>query len=111
MSDISPITESIRLYAKQIRVPSFAKYNEILRHAGGGMGYEEFLLELMKKELETRRENQQKRRTRAAGFPFLKTLDEFDYSRLEVSVKKLTDINTKKFAIQLNYQKYRRFFN
>jgi hypothetical protein len=28
-----------------------------------------------------------------------------------VSVKELTDINTKKFAIQLNYQKYRRFFN
>jgi hypothetical protein len=24
-----------------------------------------------------------------------------------VSVKELTDINTKKFAIQLNYQKYR----
>ncbi|NLZ81160.1 MAG: ATP-binding protein [Clostridiales bacterium] len=83
MSDISPITESIRLYAKQLRVPSFAIYSEILRHADGGMGYEEFLLELMKKELETRRENQQKRRTRAAGFPFLKTLDEFDYSRLE----------------------------
>lgn len=51
MSDISPITESIRLYAKQLRVPSFAKYNEILRHAGGGMGYEGFLLELMKKNL------------------------------------------------------------
>ncbi len=30
---------------------------------------------------------------------------------LNVSVKELTDINTKKFAIQLNYQKYRRFFN
>ncbi|AUG56357.1 hypothetical protein HVS_01980 [Acetivibrio saccincola] len=29
----------------------------------------------------------------------------------KVSVKELTDINTKKFAIQLNYQKYRRFFN
>ena len=30
---------------------------------------------------------------------------------LNVSVKELTDINTKKFAIQLNYQKYRGFFN
>ena len=29
----------------------------------------------------------------------------------KVSVKELTDINTKKLAIQLNYQKYRRFFN
>jgi DNA replication protein DnaC len=83
MSDICPVLESIRLYAKQLRIPSFTKYNDIVRHADGGMGYEEFLLELMKKELETRRENQQKRRTRAAGFPFLKTLDEFDYSRLE----------------------------
>ena len=83
MSDICPVLESIRLYAKQLRISSFTKYNDIVKHADGGMGYEEFLLELMKKELETRRENQQKRRTRAAGFPFLKTLDEFDYSRLE----------------------------
>jgi len=30
---------------------------------------------------------------------------------LNVSVKELADINTKKFAIQLNYQKYRGFFN
>ncbi|MGI6537337.1 MAG: hypothetical protein ACOX22_03195 [Caldicoprobacterales bacterium] len=74
MSEISPMIESIRLYAKQLRVPSFTRYNEILRHAGAGLGYEEFLLELMKKELETRRENQQKRRT--AGFPFLKTKTE-----------------------------------
>lgn len=83
MSGISPVVESIRLYAKQLRVPTFARYSETLRHADGGMGYEEFLLELMKKELDTRRENQQKRRTRSAGFPFLKTLDEFDYTRLE----------------------------
>ena len=33
------------------------------------------------------------------------------YQKLNVSVKELTDINTKKLAIQLNYQKYRRFFN
>jgi hypothetical protein len=70
MSDICPVLESIRLYAKQLRIPSFTKYNDIVRYADGGMGDEEFLLELMKKELETRRENQQKRRTRAAGFPF-----------------------------------------
>jgi len=83
MSEISPAAEGIRLYAKQLRIPSFTKYSEIVRQADGGMGYEEFLLELMKKELETRRENQQKRRIRSAGFPFLKTLDEFDFSRLE----------------------------
>lgn len=83
MSEISPAAESMRLYAKQLRVPSFTKYSEIVRQADGAMGYEEFLLELMKKELETRRENQQKRRIRSAGFPFLKTLDEFDFSRLE----------------------------
>lgn len=83
MNEVSPIAEGIKLYAKQLRVPSFTKYTEIIRQADGGMGYEDFLLELMKKELETRRENQQKRRIRSAGFPFLKTLDEFDYSRLE----------------------------
>jgi len=76
--------ETVRLYAKQLRLPTFAEYTSTLRQLGSQADYEDFLLELMKKELASRQENQQKRRIKSAGFPFLKTLDEFDFGRLKL---------------------------
>jgi hypothetical protein len=49
----------------------------------GNIRYEEFFIELMKKEVTSRQENQQKHRIHKARFPYLKTLDEFDYTRLK----------------------------
>lgn len=46
-------------------------------------GYEQFLIELMKQEVAERSVTGQKRRIKAAKFPSLKTLDEFDMTRLE----------------------------
>ena len=80
------VSEQIRLYSKQLRVPTFAQYEEVLRQADPSQGFSELLLELMKAELEARQENQYKRRLRAAGFPFQKTMDEFDFSQLNQSV-------------------------
>ena len=80
------VSEQIRLYSKQFRVPTFAQYEEVLRQADPSQGFSELLLELMKAELEARQENQYKRRLRAAGFPFQKTMDEFDFSQLNQSV-------------------------
>ena len=73
--------EVIALYAKQLRIPSFSRYQEVLRHIDQP-SYEDFLLAMMKQELESRRVNQEQRRIKAAGFPHLKTLEEMDLSRL-----------------------------
>lgn len=83
MSNINPIKATIKLYAKQLRTPSFSHYEDIIRQMENGESYEHFLNKLMKKELVSRQENQQRRKMKAAKFPYSKTVDEFDFSRLE----------------------------
>ena len=75
--------ETIKLYAKQLRVPTFNNYEKVIRLLSADDGYEQFLIELMKQELAERSATGQKRRIKAAKFPSLKTLDEFDMTRLE----------------------------
>lgn len=75
--------ETIKFYAKQLRVPTFNNYEKIIRQLSVDDSYEQFLIELMKQELAERSVTGQKRRIKAAKFPSLKTLDEFDMSRLE----------------------------
>jgi len=80
---INPTKETIRLYAKELRMPTFPHYESVVRQLSPGEGYDTFLCTLMKREVSHRREASQKRRIKQARFPFAKTLDEFDYSRLE----------------------------
>ena len=88
--DTVAITEQlIRLYAKQLKIPSFAEYQEVLRQADPSAGFSDLLLELMKAETASRQENQNRRRLKAAGFPYLKTMEEFDYSQLNDAVSPL----------------------
>ena len=75
--------ETIKLYAKQLRVPTFNNYEKVIRQLSPTDGYEQFLIELMKQELAERSVTGQKRRIKAARFPSLKTFDEFDMTRLE----------------------------
>ena len=74
--------EMIRLYAKQLKIPSFTEYQEVLRQADPSAGFADLLLELMKMETISRQENQNKRRLKTAGFPYTKTMEEFDCSQL-----------------------------
>lgn len=83
MSVLNPVKETIKLYAKQLRTPSFSRYENIVRQLSPGDGYGKFLCELMKLELSQRQEAGQRRRINKAGFPVMKTLDEFNFSRLE----------------------------
>ena len=83
------VDEQIRLYAKQLKLPSFAEYGEILRQADPSAGFGELLLELMKAETQSRQENQNRRRLKAASFPYLKTIEEFDCSQLNDAVSPL----------------------
>ena len=75
--------ETIRLYAKQLRLPTFNSYEKIIRQLSAEDGYEQFLIQLMKQELAERSVTGQKRRIKVARFPSPKTLDEFDLTRLE----------------------------
>ena len=78
---MKPKGEIIALYAKQLRTPSFSRYQEVLRQ-NEQLGYEDFLIAMMKQELESRSANQQERRIKTAGFPHQKCLEELDLKRL-----------------------------
>ena len=78
--------EQIRLYARQLKIPTFANYRDILRQCKPEANFTDLLLDLMMAEASSRQENQTKRRLKAAAFPFQKTLDDFDMTQLNPSV-------------------------
>lgn len=64
----------IRLYAKQLRLPTVAHPEQLLREARANQwSYEEFLAQLLHTEAEQRKENQRRRRIKAAKFPAANT--------------------------------------
>lgn len=81
--EINPIKETIKLYAKQLRTPAFVEYESVIRQLSPGDGYDKFLCGTLKLEVSQRQIAGQKRRIKKAGFPVMKTLDEFNYNRLE----------------------------
>jgi DNA replication protein DnaC len=83
MKEINPLKEAIKLYAKQLRIPTFLDYENVVRQLAPGDGYDQFLCQLMKLELSQRQEAGQRRRIKKAGFPVTKSLDEFEFKRLE----------------------------
>lgn len=83
MNEINIINESISLYSKQLKLPTFLNYQDIIRQLAKDKSYADFLLELLKTESSQRQENNQKRRIKAAKYPYIKTIDEYDLSRLK----------------------------
>lgn len=76
--------ERVRLYAKQLRLPTFAHADQLIREARTNQWpYEEFLVHLLQAEAEHRKENQRERRIKAAKFPVTRTLDTFDFNNLK----------------------------
>ena len=78
--------ELIRLYTKQLKIPSFTEYQEVLWQEDPSSGFADLLLKLMKMETAIRQENQNRRRIKVAGFPHMKTMEEFDCSQLNEAV-------------------------
>lgn len=74
------IDEQIRMLSKQLKIPTFANYNELIRQAAPDSGISDILLLLMKSEYEQRQENQNQRRLKQAGFPYTKTIEELELS-------------------------------
>jgi DNA replication protein DnaC len=82
MSD-SLKAQTIQLYSKQLRTPIFNQYMDVVRQLDNDQGYDDFLIALMKMELDSRQESTRRRKIKSAGFPYLKTIEELDLSRFE----------------------------
>lgn len=92
---IDLIKEQIEIYAKQLKIPTFGSYSDVLRQADQKADFGTLLLELMKKEVEKRQENQRVRLSKQAGFPYTKTLEELDLGKYKGN---LTDIFVRELA-------------
>ena len=51
----------VSMYAKQLRLPTFNQYDEVIRQLDGDKGFDDFLVSLMRAELENRQESNRKR--------------------------------------------------
>ena len=67
--------EHVKILAKQLKLPAFTEYMDIIRQCKPDAEFSDVLIELLNAEITSRRENQNRRRQKAAGFPYLKTLD------------------------------------
>lgn len=77
------LEQSIEMYSKHLKIPTFNQYKDVIRQLDKNQGYEDFLLNLLKLEYDTRTEKGQQRKIKTAGFPYIKTIDELDSSRFE----------------------------
>jgi DNA replication protein DnaC len=77
------LAQSIEMYSKHLKTPTFNQYKDVIRQLDKNQGYEDFLLNLLKIEYDSRTEKSQQRKIKIAGFPYMKTLDELDTSRFE----------------------------
>jgi DNA replication protein DnaC len=75
--------QMIEHYARQLRLPTFNRYADVIRQLDANQGYEDFLLAILKAELDARLESRHHRRIKTANFPYLKTIDELDCSKFE----------------------------
>jgi len=71
-------------YLKQLRLPTFLQnYRKFAEDAAqDNLGYDRFLLALAEQEIAQREQNRRVRRIKAARFPVLKELADFDFSAI-----------------------------
>jgi DNA replication protein DnaC len=72
----------LETYLKDLRLPTFLKhYRKVAEDAAqNNLGYDRFLLALAEQEVAQREQNRQVRRIKAAKFPFIKEMADFDFS-------------------------------
>jgi DNA replication protein DnaC len=78
-TDTNPLLES---YLKDLRLPGFLRhYRKVAEDAAqANLGYDRYLLALAEQEIAQREKNRQVRLIKAARFPVLKELADFDFS-------------------------------
>ena len=74
----------IKSYLKQLKLPAMAQnYTKLAKEAAeANMPYEDYLLALLELEAARRAENATKKRIGRARFPYLRSLDQFDFSAI-----------------------------
>ena len=74
----------IKSYLKQLRLPTIAQsYSKMAREAGeANMPYENYLLAHLELETVQREQNAARKRITQARFPYLRTLDQFEFSAI-----------------------------
>lgn len=77
------LAQSIEMYCKYLKTPTFNKYKDVIRQLDKNQGYEDFLLDLLRLEHDARTEKSRQRKIKCAGFPYIKTIGELDTSRFE----------------------------
>lgn len=58
--------QMISMYARQLRVPTFNQYEEVIRQLDSNNNFDDFLVSLMRAELENRQESNRRRKIRSA---------------------------------------------
>ena len=91
--------EQVKILAKQLKVPTFSHYPDMIRQLDSNADFGTLLLSLMRNEYEQRQENQNRRRLKQAGLPYTKTLEELDLSRYGGKISDLfvNELSTCKF--------------
>ncbi len=81
-------------YLKRLRLPVIRGiYQKLAQEAGkNNLSYEDYLLALVEEETLVREENALKRRIKQAHFPYLKTLESFDFSVCRIDKHKVIQL-------------------
>jgi DNA replication protein DnaC len=74
----------IEHHLKRLKLPAMVRqYQKLAQEATQqNRSYQDYLLSLLELEVAQREENQQKRRIAQAHFPYLRTLDQFEFSAI-----------------------------
>jgi DNA replication protein DnaC len=81
-------------YCKRLKLPTIVTiYQRVAKEAEEkNLSYEDYLLALLEEEVIVREENSLKRRIKMARFPYLKTLDSFDFSCCRIDKQKIIQL-------------------
>lgn len=86
----------IKSYLKQLKLPAMAQsYSKLAKEAAeSNMPYEDYLVALLELETAHRVENATRKRIARARFPYLRTLDQFDFSAIpSLNKSKVLDLS------------------
>lgn len=89
MSRADTLSSRLESYLRELRLPAFrdAYQEEARRAEAESLSYEQYLLELVQRECEDRRQHRVERNLRASKLPTDKTLSGFDLKRLPTKVR------------------------
>ena len=78
------VSQQIKLLSKSMKLATFVNYEQTVRESNEGqLSYDEFLLPLLEKEATNRKYNKLLRLKRMAKFPYEKSFEEFDFTKLK----------------------------